>query len=299
MAALAVMVVGIIGTMVIGQLQPGGAGGADVAYANEDYQVPAATSNPPELPIPTTWAEAESWTRDNTLFQQTLGSPVRCEAGPINLQNAGRAQLQNHFNEYMGCLMRVWGPALQGAGRVAVRPSVTIYTGKAESRCGTLPDRNAVYCPADQQVYYAENLPSVIPPDLRSSKFVVEAIMAHEFGHAVQARSGMLASARALGQRNGSDAEQREWDRRAEVQADCFGSMFLRSVSASTGLTDADLGNIAELAYRIGDDQLSGKPDIEGDHGMGRNRRYWSQMGLASSTVAACNTYIAEPNLVR
>ena len=47
--------------------------------------------------------------------------------------------------------------------------------------------------------------------------------------------------------------------------------------------------------WAIGDDTLSGKPTIQGDHGLARSRLYWGQEGLANTAVSACNTFVAPP----
>jgi predicted metalloprotease len=49
----------------------------------------------------------------------------------------------------------------------------------------------------------------------------------------------------------------------------------------------------------VGDDTLSGKPNIEGNHGLGRNRQYWGNTGLGTSAIGSCNTFTAKASLVR
>ena len=60
--------------------------------------------------------------------------------------------------------------------------------------------------------------------------------MAHEFGHALQARTAILISAHALGQESNSKGAELECMRRLETQADCFSGMFIRAVSQSIGV---------------------------------------------------------------
>jgi predicted metalloprotease len=87
--------------------------------------------------------------------------------------------------------------------------------------------------------------------------------------------------------------------RRLETQADCFSGMFIRSVSESMGVQQQDVDGLLQIYVAIGDDELSGQPNIVGNHGLGRSRRYWGQMGLANSEVGKCNTFVAPSNLVR
>ena len=87
--------------------------------------------------------------------------------------------------------------------------------------------------------------------------------------------------------------------RRTEVQADCFAGMYLRAVSVSRGLTDADVEALQKDFYNGGDDVLSGDPHYVGDHGRGASRRYWGLTGLSNSEVSKCNTFVAPANEVR
>ena len=86
-------------------------------------------------------------------------------------------------------------------GLPAPRPPVTVYTEPITTGCGSLDDVNAVYCAADQHIYYAKPLYKIFPADQQKAPFVVEAVLAHEFGHTIQARSGILIASMAWEQR--------------------------------------------------------------------------------------------------
>jgi len=271
-------------------------------YLNEDYRVPDPNPNPPDLPMPQTVEDLKMYLNTNPLYQQSVAVPVRCDISQIDLTNASKSQLKTHFDQLTACLMRVWGPTLASAGYEAVRPTVTIYSGQVQSACGKLPDENAVYCAGDQQVYYAANLPAIIPYSLRSARFVVDSVVAHEFGHAVQARTGILLSEQYVEQldtQNGNDAAGNDASRRTEMQADCFAGQFLGSIAQSAGLTPDDEAAIGQLFYSIGDDQLTGDPTIDGNHGWGANRQTWIAAGLSNPRLSTCNTFTADANSVR
>jgi predicted metalloprotease len=123
--------------------------------------------------------------------------------------------------------------------------------------------------------------------------------MAHEFGHALQARTAILISAHALGQESNSKGTELEYMRRLETQADCFSGMFIRAVSQSIGVQPQDDAGIEEIYVAIGDDTLTNKPDIVGNHGLGRSRKYWGTTGLSTNAVGACNTFTAPSKYVR
>lgn len=262
-------------------------------YANEGYTPPAADLHPPDLPAPQTVGEARAFLETNTFYAQSVPAPVRCDISDIDLMTASASALETHMNELMGCLMTTWINPVTQAGFQLPRPSVTVYTEPIVTACGKLPMHNAVYCSGDQQIYYAKNLPEVIPTALRSQRFMVETVMAHEFGHALQARTGILISSHALGQMANDETTENLYSRRTEVQADCFAGQFVRSVSQSVQITSQDLDNVSDLMASVGDSSEGGT------HGLPDSRRFWIDMGMASAPVQACNTFTAAQNLVR
>ena len=131
------------------------------------------------------------------------------------------------------------------------------------------------------------------------NKWTADVVMAHEYAHLVQGRAGIAISAHALGQRSGDKQTEFAYVRRLETQADCFSGMFLRSVSVSLGIRQDDVDGIVATYDAIGDDTLSGDPNVVGNHGLARSRKYWGTVGLSSGDVTKCNTFIAPPNLVR
>ena len=272
---------------------------AEVAYVNDDYQVPAAELNPPPIPVPESFAQAQEWVARNALYGQTTPAPVRCQVPPIDVAIADDASLKSHFENLMECLVRVWEPAVTQAGFEIYRPTVTIYDEEITTKCGSgkLP-QNAFYCGADQQIYWSSTLGAVLAP-FSISKRAGDEVMAHEFGHAIQGRSGILTSKNWIISEAPDKTAGLEVARRNETQADCLAGMFVRSVSVSLDLQQSDVEQIQQNFANSGDDVISGKPDAVGNHGRSPSRRYWGTMGLTTDQVGRCNTYVAAPNLVR
>ena len=262
-------------------------------YANDDYVVPDPDLNPPGLPEPQTYGDAQQWLQNNAFYDQMIPVPVRCEIPNIDPSTASDAELETYLNDAVACLMRAWGPALEAAGYNASRPSVTVYSGEVQSACGKMPAQNALYCAADQQVYYATDLPSLFPQYMHDP-LVPVAVIAHEFGHAIQAQTGMLFSEMAWQQYytdNGDDASANDLSRRTEVQADCFAGAFFQAITKAVGVTAKDQTTLGQVFFSIGDDQLTGDPNFDGDHGQGANRRNWLKIGLKAPTAGSCNTF--------
>lgn len=269
-----------------------------VAYQNDTYQVPPPDKNPPPLPQPDTKQQAVQLVEHNKLYDQTMPVPIRCTLQPITGSSTD-AQLTTHLNKLMACLVRAWEPPVTKAGYTIVRPSVTIYGKSIQTKCGQAGGGNAFYCPADQQVYYSRTLPNVVA-DLKGSKWGPDLVLAHEFGHAVQARTGVLVSANGLEQLVGrKSAKGLQLSRRTEMQADCFSGLFLRAGSRSLHITQSDVPAMEVIFVAIGDDTLSGNPNIESTHGHGANRLYWARLGIGHSDVGVCDTFTAPASKVR
>jgi predicted metalloprotease len=269
----------------------------DLAYQNDDYRVPPPDRSPPPLPVPETVGEAQALIAENPFYDQSAPIPVRCSAQPISVGRADDGELESHFEALMECLVRVFQPPVESARFEIVRPTVTVYGSEITTRCGR-SEVNAFYCGADQQVYYSSRLPESIRI-VQTDKWAADVVMAHEFGHALQARTGILISSKALGQESGDKQTDLDLSRRLETQADCLSGMFVRAVGDSLNIQPADLQGIRETYNAVGDDVVSGNPSIIGNHGLGQNRRYWGSTGLGTSEVGACNTFTAEARLVR
>ena len=246
---------------------------SEVAYVNDDYEVPPPDTAPPPLPTPETYEQAEQWITANAFYAQTTPAPVRCDSQPINVTTSTDEQLDAHFEGLMECLVRVWQPPIAAAGFLIVRPTVTVYGDQITTKCGSV-GVNAFYCSADQQLYYSNQLPKVIP-SAAGNKWTADIIMAHEYAHLLQGRTGISISTHALAQRSGDKATEYAYIRRLETQADCFSGMFIRSVSVSLGVQQDDLKGIEATYVAIGDDTLTGDPNVVGNHGLARSRLYW------------------------
>jgi predicted metalloprotease len=293
LALIGISVLALGGLVLAGLLS----GPSDAAYQNDDYKVPPPDKNPPPIPLPKSYEEAVTYITKNPFYGQTAPLPVRCNSQPINVGTASDDVLNSHFEGLMECLVRVWQPPVTAAGFIIVRPTVTIYGAEITTKCGK-SGINAFYCAADQQVYFSNQLASRVEI-VRKDKWAADVVMAHEFGHALQGRTGILISSHALGQNANDKAIELEFSRRLETQADCFSGMFLRAVSLSLGVQQADLNGIEQTYEAVGDDTLTGKPDIVGNHGHAKSRKHWGTTGLGTSDVGKCNTFIANKALVR
>jgi predicted metalloprotease len=267
-----------------------------IVYANEAYSPPAPDLSPPPLPKVSTADEATRIITADALYGQSVPAPTKCVLPTINLVTAGTEELEPYLNQVVGCLMAVWVDPMTAAGHELPRPPVIVYTKPIATGCGKITMQNAFYCPADQTIYYAIDIMDGMPAEVQQGRMVDEATIAHEFGHAIQARTGIMNGAAALQQQAATPADEEAFSRREELQADCFSGLFIRSIGQFAALTQHDLDVIGESARIIGDDTLAGV--TAHDHGRGANRLYWTQLGMASTSIGVCNTWVAAADVV-
>ena len=288
----------LAGIVVAGLLTNQGTDNQPSQYQNEDYRVPEVDTAPDKPPVPETYEQATDWMQKNPIYGVQVPAPTRCGSPPIDLGSASKGELEAHYNELTACLMRVWDVSLQQAGFTLPRPSVTIYESAVSSRCGELPMENAVYCGADQQIYVATDLPEAIPAAQRATPYSAEAVVAHEFAHHIQMRTGILISTIAW-EKQSTEAAANDFNRRLELQADCWAGMFMGSAGPSVEITEARIRDISQVFYQFGDDVITGDPNYDGNHGHGSNRRNWFLDGSANVVMGTCNTYTAPDGKVR
>lgn len=268
-------------------------------YQNEDYVLPRAGETVSRIPIPEYESDITDWLEDNPLYAQQLAAPVRCDVDPITRPaSLNDEALQTRMRDYVECLTRVWGPALESAGHEAYQPTLYVYPagGQVSTSCGTQESLNAFYCGADQNLYLAADVLRVLPSNLAAAPEAFDLIIAHEFGHAMQGRSGLFAAFQYMIQEASSESGALETSRRAELQADCFAGAAINSVAEGMGLDAAARESVAEISYEIGDDRLALRFDAEleeGDHGIAANRRAWAERGLSGASLSSCNTFVA------
>lgn len=297
------IVVCVLGLGILGVYAMRDTGGSIVGpdYQNEDYEIPPVRADQPPLPEPTTMDEVVDWLENNAWYAQTLPEPIRCElTGSEMAADMDNLAIQERFDEFINCLTRAVGPSLEAAGLIPITPRFTVYGPGTEvtTQCGTAPSRNAFYCPADQTLYLAPDIPDLLPSEQATAAHLFDFIMAHEYAHAMQGRTGILISSLVAQYYAEDEPEAMEYGRRIELQADCFASTMLTSLREDVGVSSEDFQGLSAVAREIGDDSLADRfgyeyvPD-ESSHGSGANREGWSLRGAEQLDVGVCNTFTA------
>lgn len=291
LGALAVVGLAMIGLILYSLLS-----GPD--YQHDDYVVPAAGA---QSPLPNVDpAELEAYVSANELYAQTVPEPVRCELPnpDFDVPSATDQEVITYIDELMGCNMRVWNPAFQATQRWELtRPKVNVYGESVTTPCGNGKQvgPNGMYCSANQEVYFSRDVSRWQRPHL------IDDVMAHEFGHNIQARSAIFVASFLLEQST-DKVTAKEVSRRVELQADCLEGLFLRSIYQSRGYTDQQLADIRQSVFNDGDDagqRRAGRPVEPADHGTSDSRVYWWSLGFSGSDIGRCNTFVAPSDYVR
>ena len=243
--------------------------------------------DPPPLPRPGSDAEATRGVQANALYDQSTAQ-TDCAIARLSDPNPpDLATMDAHLNRSMECLMQVWLGPMTAAGFELPQPPVRSYDRPITSACGTGPAMEfaaAFYCPADQRIFYAVNRDYLL---FQNTSLEIDTTLAHEFGHALQGRTGML-SAELWFTHAAADEVVLEYSRRIELQANCFGGVAINALATATGLTGSERDALKLDAYYRGDRE--GNPRT---HGNPDSARRWLADGLDTLHAGACNTFVA------
>ncbi|SFW90081.1 hypothetical protein SAMN04489730_7441 [Amycolatopsis australiensis] len=219
--------------------------------------------------------------RNPLLAEGITPGPATCA-----LPDLGRAaeQLKAYYGALVDCLEQSWRPALAKANEPTLTATVSV-TLPEHSACGKAPTENeavAYYCGGDTTIYAPTDW-MLADAGLNKARHI--ATIAHEYGHHVQRESGILsAAADKMTSPNEDSAADKEVVRRIELQANCFGALFLAAVAGS-GSVSRSLANAAVADY--------GRANDSDTHGSREHQLSWAKAGYEGKTTKACDTWSA------
>ncbi|HEY3465714.1 MAG TPA: neutral zinc metallopeptidase [Amycolatopsis sp.] len=200
------------------------------------------------------------------------------------LPDLGRAaaQLKAYYQTLVDCLEQSWRPALEKANEPTLTATVSV-TLPDHSACGKAPTENeavAYYCGGDTTIYAPTDW-MLADAGLNKARHI--ATIAHEYGHHVQRESGILsAAADKMTSPDEDSPADKEVVRRIELQANCFGALFLAAVAGS-GSISRSLANAAVADY--------GRANDSDTHGSREHQLSWAKAGYDRKTTKACDTW--------
>ncbi len=198
----------------------------------------------------------------------------------------------------LGSTDDTWEAIFQSWGMSYVLPKLVLFRGGATSACGAADSRvGPHYCPLDETIYIDETF-----FDELVSRFgaqggdVAEAyVIAHEVGHHVQKRLGILEEVQRA-QQASSQAEANDLSIRLELQADCFAGVWANTLRDAGIFLPGEIQLAMDAAAAVGDDRIQER--VQGQvrpetwtHGSSEQRVEWFTRGWDTGDPSRCNTF--------
>jgi uncharacterized protein len=208
------------------------------------------------------------------------------------------ANLASYGKKLVGCLVKAFAKPLAAYGIELTAPKIKTYRNTIKTPCGRFGQRGApaYYCSITRTIYW----PVTGDDGAEAYTFArlgYVGLVAHEFGHHLQSASGMLSEYAQRSYETKSRGERYLLSRRLELQAQCFGGIFLAVSARSIGLSSSDRYQLRLWHAYTGDEDPpeSRKPD----HGSSAAQIRWLSRGLDSADFGRCNTWKAKKKSVK
>jgi hypothetical protein len=175
--------------------------------------------------------------------RRSRDEPTEPEIGSNENVEFDYDEYQTLITSVLSSLEEYWAEALPAElGTRFTRPAggYKYYRGEEGGpRCGNeqAPPNNAFYCPAGDFIAWDES-GLMIPYYVSAGDFAAAYVLAHEYGHAIQARLGGEVPPRGV---------------LLELQADCFAGSWARHISDEGRLEAGDLDESVVALYRARD----------------------------------------------
>ncbi|WP_253890618.1 neutral zinc metallopeptidase [Actinokineospora diospyrosa] len=226
---------------------------------------------------------------DNPLFSATNGvSVVTCN---LPAWRSDPQSAQAFFTAALPCFDKAWAPVMQRANLPYFTPALKFPPGETwSSACGTAKSTwAAFYCGQDNTIYMPYEGLQIEQYGNKAGVYL--ALFSHEFGHHIQAISGINdAYWDARYEAGDQTPTGLELSRRSELQAQCFGGMWFAGGQHGGGsITDTFIRDMLADGYTRGDWQQGVQPD----HGSPQHYGAWQEHGFKNNRTMPCNTWLA------
>ncbi|GAA3097762.1 putative metalloprotease [Kribbella aluminosa] len=282
--------------------------------ATEYPTEPATTSAPattrPTQPARTTTTTEPSTTRTtptgpsdldlvarNKIYRSGVMSTVNCRESGARPSSAANAR--KYYTNLISCLVRAWPKQVRLAGGRFVPPNLVAFSGSATSPCGGSAP-SSFYCSSNRTIYMDAGSDIKYYQQYSNNSYAMAWVraemtdtVAHEFGHHVQNMVGILQADSNLRYEYSGD-KSLEMSRRLEIQATCFGNVFMGSNRSSYRISGAFKSQLDYLHSHQGDEY-----GTQRDHGSRAIIPRWADAGFSTRSPRGCNTFTASPTYVR
>jgi predicted metalloprotease len=145
--------------------------------------------------------------------------------------------LPNLLTFASGDINSFWLQNFNANRRRYTRPSMFYYLVPMRTPCGVTLMNNAFYCPASNSIYYDYNFISKMYSGV--GDYAAVSIIAHEWGHLVQAQLGISSGS--------------NFSIQMELQADCFAGAYTKYAELKRELEEGDMEEAGVGLFNAGD----------------------------------------------
>jgi len=312
---IALVALGVVGLAAVSNL---------LKHNDDDYTAPEPTysstyepteeptNNPTTAKVPTTRPTQPQPTKTKTtppppsdadivtknrFYKTGKQRTVNCRESGARPNSA--ANTRKYYNNLLSCLDRAWPKQIALGGGRFVAPRIIAFTGPTQTPCsGNAP--SSFYCSVNRTIYMdvtgdMQNYRKAngYGPGVAFVRADMTDTVTHEFGHHIQNMTGILDATQDLEYDVGGD-KALELNRRLELQATCFGHVFLAANKGSYKVSGQLKTQLDYLNSHQGDEYGTVR-----DHGSRVSYARWARSGFATGSTAACNTYVAAAKYVK
>lgn len=218
------------------------------------------------------------------------------ETGETAAQICDDNQYATEACNALASLNQTWEPIFQQAGIEYRQPYLVFYTGGTGSACGSATSAvGPFYCPGDESIYIDTSFYDQMDRELGAGPgdFARYYVIAHEYGHHIQALTGIANQIRSAQQQNPGAANQLQV--LMELQADCYAGVW---AGKNRNLIEpGDFEEGMQAASAIGDDTLmrraGGSVSPENfTHGTSAQRMQALRLGMESGDDRQCDQIV-------
>ncbi|MFI6901839.1 neutral zinc metallopeptidase [Nonomuraea sp. NPDC050394] len=233
--------------------------------------------------------------KTNSMYRAGALPRTTCRAG--NASIFSHSQLKALILKTGRCMDQAWGPILKRQGIDWSPPGYAIAAKRGRGACGDYPSPGSIvpyYCPRNNTIYASTSAMAKGNGNALGYGQIVPwngaiiSMMAHEYGHHVQNISGVMNSWWSRTLDSTSRSGKLALSRRLELQATCFGGMFMKAVAPSYPISTGNRAKLFWFYSRVGD-----HPGYPRDHGSPANNHRWFRQGWDRNQALQCNTWMA------
>lgn len=226
-------------------------------------------------------------------------APVQGPTGEQAEEFQGEDDYEVFTSTVLGSTDKTWSGIFEGSGLTYQVPMLVLFRGSTASACGSATSSvGPHYCPLNETIYVDETFFDQLTTRLGAEGGdVAEAyVIAHEVGHHVQNRLGIMDQAQTMQSQAGSSNEVNDISIRLELQADCFAGVWAHSIRDLGVFLPGEINEAVDAAAAVGDDRIqervTGQVNPERwTHGSSSQRVQWFTTGFETGDPSACDTF--------